>query len=395
MIRYFVDCLRVSGVEEITRTDFVLYAVLNLEMHSLMIFRVLLATLHNLKLTLLRQMQEENNIAKEQAAKVSSQYWKPPIYYDDDDDDEEYSIQVSEFYKNSPIAITSVLPTVEPEDSLGIGDEHLSTVPEKESDKVKKSSVEHLLPIPRESKDLTDYESECDMPVYDDSSPKNEGLDDIVYIPPGKEINHLDAIPDSVQSLLNRANWIIFLIEDDSLMEEIDIFLALDNSIPPGMENDDSKGDVIFLKELLNDDSISLPEYESFHVDFYNVPSSPRPPEKPPDNDVYFEIKPELGELTRVMVEDISDNSTRELYVHVPNVLPTLPTLYPVFETLLPFSSENEDKGTFLSWKFRFFISILLDQLKIAPNFEDSLACGFVLRSLELQSLAINVFRFT
>ncbi|GKD27090.1 hypothetical protein Tco_1233304, partial [Tanacetum coccineum] len=69
---------------------------------------------------------------EEQAAKVSSQYWKPPIYYVDDDDDEEYSIQVSEFYKNSLIAITPVLPTIEPEDSISIGDEHLSTIPKKE-----------------------------------------------------------------------------------------------------------------------------------------------------------------------------------------------------------------------------------------------------------------------
>ncbi|GJT66953.1 hypothetical protein Tco_1018433 [Tanacetum coccineum] len=80
-----------------------------------------------------QEKQEEKNIAEEQAAKVSSQYWKPLIYYDDDDD-EEYSIQVSEFYKNYPIAITPVLPTVEPEDSLSMGDEHLSTIPEKESD---------------------------------------------------------------------------------------------------------------------------------------------------------------------------------------------------------------------------------------------------------------------
>nr|GFB99978.1 hypothetical protein [Tanacetum cinerariifolium] len=63
---------------------------------------------------------------------ISSQYWKPHIYYDDDDDDKEYSIQVSEFYKSSPIEITPVLPTVEPEDSLSMRDEHLSTIHEKE-----------------------------------------------------------------------------------------------------------------------------------------------------------------------------------------------------------------------------------------------------------------------
>ncbi|GKA86373.1 hypothetical protein Tco_0808084 [Tanacetum coccineum] len=248
------------------------------------------------------------------------------------------------------------------------------------------------------------------MPICDDSSSKNEGLDDIISIPPGKEINHLDAIPDSVQSLLNRANSILFLIEefagelapidpippgiveadfdpeedfclikkllnDDSsphsseklnseisdaiiesfspslipvedsasFMEEIDIFLAPDDSIPPGIEKDDydSEGDVLFLEELLNDDSISFPEYESFHVDFYNVPSSPRPPKNPLENDVYFDIEPDTGVLTTKVVADIFDNSTRELYVHVPNVLPTLPTFYPVFDTLFPFLSKK------------------------------------------------------
>ncbi|GJV34034.1 hypothetical protein Tco_1394434 [Tanacetum coccineum] len=78
--------------------------------------------------------------------------------------------------------------------------------------------------------------------------------------------------------------------------------------------------------QLLNNDYISLPEYESFHVNFYNVPSSPRPPEKPQNDDVYFDIEPDTGVLTTKVVDDISDKSTRELYVHVPNVLPTLPT---------------------------------------------------------------------
>ncbi|GJZ79447.1 hypothetical protein Tco_0644284 [Tanacetum coccineum] len=39
----------------------------------------------------------------------------------------------------------------------------------------------------------------------------------------------------------------------------------------------------------------------------------------------------------------IEVQSKRELYVHVPNVLPTLPTLSPMFDTLLPFLSENDD----------------------------------------------------
>ncbi|GJU53375.1 hypothetical protein Tco_1227089 [Tanacetum coccineum] len=143
-------------------------------------------------------------------------------------------------------------------------------------------------------------------------------------------------------------------VEDsDSLMEEIDLFLTPDDSMPPGIENDDydSEGDILFLEELLSNDPLSLPENESFHFDRYYVPSSPRPPEKPPDDDdVYFDIEPDTGVFTKV-VDDISDNSTRELYVHVPNVLPTQPTLFPVIDTLLPFSSENEDKVHLLSYR--------------------------------------------
>ncbi|GKE63104.1 hypothetical protein Tco_1513471 [Tanacetum coccineum] len=73
-----------------------------------------------------------------QALCGSSQYWKPPIYYDNDDN-EEYSIQVSEFVKKSLITITPVLPTIEPEDSLGMRDEHPSTIPEKEKSAVSNS----------------------------------------------------------------------------------------------------------------------------------------------------------------------------------------------------------------------------------------------------------------
>ncbi|GJS86955.1 putative reverse transcriptase domain-containing protein [Tanacetum coccineum] len=143
-------------------------------------------------------------------------------------------------------------------------------------------------------------------------------------------------------------------VEDsDSLREEIDIFPGPDDSIPPGIESDDydSEGD---------DNSTSLPEFESFHVDY-----------------------PDSGDSTIDVVEDIP--------VDVPNIFPTHPTLHmdfdfipshndlgsdldvsspsgdrnkiydpgicievestrflatlsPVIDTLLPFSSENEDK---------------------------------------------------
>ncbi|GKA43923.1 reverse transcriptase domain-containing protein [Tanacetum coccineum] len=48
-----------------------------------------------------------------------------------------------------------------------MGDEYLSTIPEKESDEVIKSSVEDLVPIPSESEDTSDNDSECDLPFCD------------------------------------------------------------------------------------------------------------------------------------------------------------------------------------------------------------------------------------
>ncbi|GJZ22504.1 hypothetical protein Tco_0559543 [Tanacetum coccineum] len=52
-----------------------------------------------------------------------------------------------------------------------MGDENLSTIPEKESDEVIKSSVEDLVPILSEFVDTSDNDSEFDLPFCDDSPP--------------------------------------------------------------------------------------------------------------------------------------------------------------------------------------------------------------------------------
>nr|GEW74608.1 hypothetical protein [Tanacetum cinerariifolium] len=77
---------------------------------------------------------------------------------------------------------------------------------------------------------------------------------------------------------------------NDPLLEEADLILASDNSIPHGIENFsyDSKGDICFLKELLIDDSILFPNNESSGSDFDN-PSVPRPPPEPRDAEFDFE----------------------------------------------------------------------------------------------------------
>nr|GEW10127.1 hypothetical protein [Tanacetum cinerariifolium] len=136
--------------------------------------------------------------------------------------------------------------------------------------------------------------------LYDNSSPR-----------PPKEFNSKssDAVIESFSPSL------IPVEDSDSLMEEIDLFLNPDDSMPPGIENDDydSKGDILFFEEFFSNDSLSLLENDSFHFD---VPSSPRPPAKPPDDGIYFE--PNIGILTVKVVDDISEH-----YVLMPRLLPT------------------------------------------------------------------------
>nr|GFA05169.1 hypothetical protein [Tanacetum cinerariifolium] len=68
-------------------------------------------------------------------------------------------------------------------------------------------------------------------------------------------------------------------VEDsDPFMEEIDLFLASDGSIPSGIDNDysDSEGDNLFLERLLQDDPIPLPDTLDFSMSFeFFFPSSP------------------------------------------------------------------------------------------------------------------------
>ncbi|GKC80180.1 hypothetical protein Tco_1130954, partial [Tanacetum coccineum] len=71
------------------------------------------------------------------------------------------------------IVITPVLPNEDPEDSLIMGNEELSTILEKESEEVIKSSVEDFVPIPSESEDTSGSDSECNLPSCNDFSPIN------------------------------------------------------------------------------------------------------------------------------------------------------------------------------------------------------------------------------
>nr|GEX39314.1 hypothetical protein [Tanacetum cinerariifolium] len=195
--------------------------------------------------------------------------YKILIYYDDDDGKESSTPLRDIIISELPpcIAITPVLSTEEPKDSLIMGDEHLDTIPEKESNDFIKSSVENLVPNPK--------------------------------------------------SLLNQDSLIISSSKIDSLLDEFAGELIFLKSTPLGIDEADcDPGEEIRLIDKLFNDFFSLPKNESFHFD---VPSSPRPPAKPPDDDA---IEPDTGILTVKVVGDISEH-----YVLMPRLFLTQPTL--------------------------------------------------------------------
>ncbi|GKA44951.1 putative ribonuclease H-like domain-containing protein, partial [Tanacetum coccineum] len=198
-----------------------------------------------------------------------------PIYYDDDDD-EESSIPLRDIIISELppcIAITPVLLTEEPVDSLIMEDKHLDTIPATESDEVIKSSVEDLVHTPSESDGIS--ESEYDLPVCDDSSSKkDEVLDDIISIQRGNDNDHFNAESSLIESVLNHDNM-ISSPKIDFLLEEFAGELALIAPIPPRIvEADfDPKGDILMTYEDIDyvdasppdSELVSLEEVKDFH----------------------------------------------------------------------------------------------------------------------------------
>ncbi|GJV57274.1 hypothetical protein Tco_1458279 [Tanacetum coccineum] len=96
-------------------------------------------------------------------------YHNHDIFYDGDDDEELFLDEVKRIQqileRTSFDAITPDFPIM---DSLSMGDEPLSTISETESDELIKSSVENLVSTPSKSEDLSDIESECNVPACDD-----------------------------------------------------------------------------------------------------------------------------------------------------------------------------------------------------------------------------------
>nr|GEW61981.1 hypothetical protein [Tanacetum cinerariifolium] len=240
---------------------------------------------------------------------INSPSWNCPTFYDDNDD--EYSIQYREYLDNSSNTITYDLPNEEPNNSLSMGDVHLSTILETELDEIIKSSVKNLVLILSESEGIS-----------------NDTCDDIDYIeasPHDSELVSLEEVKDDIlhEKLLN-INLLIDKIEYLNDNSTSDCVLKSPFPFPILVEDSDSffeKSDT-----SLSYSDNSLPEFETF-IDHTEETSSGSTTTHAGnslfDYDSFlFEIKPDQGELTSVVMEDI----LVEPHVHVSNVLPTHPT---------------------------------------------------------------------
>nr|GFA80177.1 hypothetical protein [Tanacetum cinerariifolium] len=205
---------------------------------------------------------------------------RPAFYNNGDDDDEDCTI-----------AITSDFLIM---DSLSMGDEHLDTIPETKSDEFIKSSVENLVPIPSESEDFSDIKSECDVPDCDDSQKTNFStfsnplFDDSTSS--DDESSHEEVIHE--MSFKTYSNPLFDLDEEiissefnpihnedldstpkndrfDTKSYLLESLLNRDESIPPGIDSDDSdyKGDTLSLERLLHNDPIPLSDTLDFSYD--------------------------------------------------------------------------------------------------------------------------------
>ncbi|GJR59065.1 hypothetical protein Tco_1501227 [Tanacetum coccineum] len=226
-----------------------------------------------------------------------------------------------------------------PRDSLIMGDEDLSTIPEKESDKVIKSSVEDLVQIPSESEDTSES----------DNVPKDNVK---IYSNPLFEFDD-EYISSDVNPLFNK---ILEDIESEdsyvSKLDEPDLLVT-----PLSKLNEDEWGDILLLEKLLNNDPTSpLPpkelNFEELKVIKYDVSTD--------FEDDYYDSEGDIIYLESLLIKDTIHNLPPEVFLdHDPRSL-----------------KDELDKDD------------LKNIVKDCPDYEDSRARGFVHRSLDLQSIA-------
>ncbi|GJV93921.1 hypothetical protein Tco_1541734 [Tanacetum coccineum] len=244
-------------------------------------------------------LEDVRNISEELSEYINCPRWNPHTFYDNDED--EYTIIYSK-----QKAITPDLSIEEPDNSLSMEDEHLDTIPATETDKVIKSSVENLVPIPSEFKGIS--EDTCDVPVCEDpstfdalsnhseilSDSNNDGTssdddsyENIEYVSLEEVNNDQEEKEFDLEDILQIQDIILRekLLNITRLVTNIESLT--DNPTPDRIEPDQGGLTGIVISDNSNNPLLELPESESFHFDL----SFPRPPPEPPDVEISLIIE--------------------------------------------------------------------------------------------------------
>nr|GEW20726.1 hypothetical protein [Tanacetum cinerariifolium] len=206
-------------------------------------------------LKLFRRLHNDvQNIHEELAAYINTPCWDhPTICYNDDDDED------------CTIAITLILSTEEPDNSLSMRDEHLDTILVTESDEVIKSSVENLVLILSMSEGIPD--NMCDVPFHDNFPPLDISKDQFEDFFDSNEDSTL--IDDDYFSIDN-IEYVEASPPDAELISlessSTSLNFLFDNSLPESAtfcfdSKENSSGSTTTRA------NISLPDYEAFYDD--------------------------------------------------------------------------------------------------------------------------------
>ncbi|GKB84969.1 hypothetical protein Tco_0957241 [Tanacetum coccineum] len=238
--------------------------------------------------------QDLESINEELAEYINTPSCNLPTSSYNDDDDEESSIPLKDIiiYGLPPcVAITPILSTEEPVDSLIMEDEHLDTIPPTKSDEVIRSSVENLVPIPSESEGIPD--KMCDVPFRDNSPPLDiskdqfEGfsdsnddstsidddsfsIDDIDYVeasPPDSELVSLEVVEIVIPEVGGIDTDILLTIKDDILREKLLNVNLLIAKIEALKDNPTPSSDFNSSSSTTTRSDYSLQDYEAFYFD--------------------------------------------------------------------------------------------------------------------------------
>nr|GEZ47709.1 hypothetical protein [Tanacetum cinerariifolium] len=215
--------------------------------------------------------KEINHVKQELAEYINTPGWNRPAFYDDDDDDDDVDYT---------IAITPVLSTEKPIDSLSMEDEHLDTILATGSDEVIKSSVEDLVPIPNQFKDF--FESNDEFSSTDNDSFSIDNINYVEASPPDSELVRSEVMEIVIPEVGRIDDDILLTIKDNILREKLlNVNLLITkieafNDNPTPSSDCKTKSSSTSLNSFLDETNTfhnSLPEFENFYFDLEEISS--------------------------------------------------------------------------------------------------------------------------